>query len=309
MHTQQSSDGLLLGFPEYREPAARLAMAAGLSYSEVDIHTFPDGESRLRLPEKMPSRVAFCRSLDQPNGKLLELILAAASAREQGVKQCALVAPYLCYMRQDKAFSPGEVVSQRIIGKLIADYFSEVLTVDAHLHRISRLSEAIPARIAMNLKATEPMARFLAARLENPLLVGPDQESEQWVAAISAYDKLDYVVASKQRFGDRDVTVKLPQALYQGRDIVLLDDVASTGNTLEVAARELESHAPGSVSVLVTHALFVGDAVQRLRAAGVGNIWSCDSIAHQSNAVYLDAMLGNALAGIFTGDASWQEER
>lgn len=298
----RNSEGLLLGFPEYREPAARLAMVAGLSYAEVNIHTFPDGESRLRLPEKLPSRVAFCRSLDQPNDKLLELILAAAGAREQGVEHCTLVAPYLCYMRQDKAFLQGDVVSQRIIGKLIADYFTEVLTVDAHLHRISHLSEAIPSRIAMNLNATQPMARFLTAQLENPLLVGPDQESEQWVAAIAAYDNLDYVVARKQRFGDREVVVKLPPASYQGRDIVLLDDVASSGKTLEVTARELEVHAPGSISVLVTHALFVGNAQQRLTAAGVGNIWSCDSISHQSNAVRLDEMLGSALAGIFAGE-------
>ena len=297
------SDGLLLGFAEYREPATRLARAARLPYAEVHIHTFPDGESRLLLPEKLPSRVAFCRSLDHPNGKLLELILAAASAREQGVEHCTLVAPYLCYMRQDKAFTPGEVVSQRIIGKLIADYFTEVLTVDAHLHRISHLSEAIPAGVAMNLKATQPIAHFLAARLDNPLLVGPDQESDQWVAAIAAYEELDYVVASKQRFGDKDVVVKLPPAAYQGRDIVLLDDVASTGITLEVAAREIASHAPVSISVLVTHALFVGDAQQRLAAAGVKNIWSCDSISHQSNAVHLDEILGNALALIFSGAA------
>jgi len=298
-----SSNGVILGFSEYREPAIRLARAARLPYAEVDIHTFPDGESRLLLPENMPSRVAFCRSLDHPNGKLLELILAAASAREQGVEHCTLVAPYLCYMRQDKAFMPGEVVSQRIIGKLIADYFTEVLTVDAHLHRIAHLSEAIPAGVAMNLKATQPMAHFLATQFDNPLLFGPDQESEQWVAAIAAHEKLDYVVASKQRFGDKDVVVKLPSAQYQGRDIVLLDDVASTGRTLEVAARELESHAPASISVLVTHALFVGDAQQRLAAAGVENIWSCDSISHQSNAVHLDEILGNSLASIFSGEA------
>ena len=301
MHTRQSSDGLLLGFPEYRESALRLARAAALPYAEVDVHTFPDGESRLRLPENMPSRVAFCRSLDQPNGKLLELVLAAAGAREQGVEHCTLVAPYLCYMRQDMAFLPGDVVSQRIIGKLIADYFSEVLTVDAHLHRISHLSEAVPSGVAMNLKATLPMADFLASRLENPLLVGPDHESQQWVAAIAAQEELDYVVASKQRLGDREVVVKLPSAAYQGRDVVLLDDVASSGKTLEVAAMELEADAPRSISVLVTHALFAGDAQQRLSAAGVENIWSCDSITHQSNAVHLDELLGSALAGIFAG--------
>ncbi|MEN8214761.1 MAG: ribose-phosphate diphosphokinase [Pseudomonadota bacterium] len=297
--SQAESNVLLLGFPEYREPSMRLADTVGAPYAEVEIHTFPDGESRLRLPAELPPRVAFCRALDQPNSKLLELMLAAASAREQGVERCALVAPYLCYMRQDMAFSPGEIVSQPLIGKLIADYFTDVVTVDAHLHRISHLSEAVPARSAINLKAAEPMARFIAGRFENPLLVGPDRESEQWVAEIAAYGKLDYQVASKQRFGDREVAVELPPASYRGRDIVVLDDMASTGRTLETAVKELAPHLPGSISVMVTHALFVDDAEQRLRNAGVGNIWSCDSIAHPSNAVRLDGLLGDALAGIF----------
>ena len=75
----------------------------------------------------------------------------------------------------------------------------------------------------------------------------------------------------------------------------VVDDVVSTGRTLEGAARALLDQGPASVSVLVTHALFVDDAVARLRRAGVENIWSCDSIAHPTNAVALTPLLGGAL--------------
>jgi len=290
-----SNTGLIIGFPEYREPAQRLAEARGLSYAEVGIHSFPDGESCLRLPEKMPSHVVFCRSLDHPNEKLVELLLAAAGARELDVEKLTLVAPYLCYMRQDKAFHPGEVISQQAIGKLLADYFDELLTVDAHLHRVHQLSDAVPAKRAINLNATEPMASFLAKHLEAPVLLGPDEESEQWVAAIAAHEKLTYGVARKQRFGDKQVRVTLPPGHFEGRNIVLVDDVVSTGCTLEAAAGKLASHHPASVSVLVAHPLFAGDALERLRAAGVSNIWSCDTIVHETNAVFLAEMLAHRI--------------
>jgi ribose-phosphate pyrophosphokinase len=291
MSDHPSNAGLIIGFPEYRKPAQRLAESTGLSYAEVAIHTFPDGETGIRLPESMPSHVVFCRSLDRPNEKLVELLLAAAGAREQGVEKLTLVAPYLCYMRQDKAFRPGEVISQHIIGKLLADYFDGLLTVDAHLHRVHQLSEAVPAKEAINLNATEPMARFLVKHLEAPILVGPDEESKQWVAAIAAHEQLPYSVARKQRFGDKQVLVTLPPGHFEGRNIVLVDDVVSTGCTLEAATGKLAFHNPASISVLVTHPLFVGDALERLHAVGVSNIWSCDTVIHDTNAVFLAEML------------------
>jgi len=206
-----------------------------------------------------------------------------------------LVAPYLCYMRQDSAFHPGEVVSQRIIGRLLAERFDGLLTVDAHLHRVHRLREAVPVVRGLNLSATKPMARFLAGRLDDPLLIGPDEESEQWVAAIARHAGLGHRVAHKQRLGDREVRITLPDGPYRGRHLVLVDDVASTGRTLEEAARALIEQAPASVSVLVTHALFVGDAMERLRRVGIKNIWSCDSITHSTNAVSLTPLLVDGL--------------
>jgi ribose-phosphate pyrophosphokinase len=287
--------GLLLGFPEYTEPARKLALAAGLDFALIDVHYFPDGESRLRLPEHIPENTVICRSLDEPNKKLIELFLAVGTARKLGAKKVTLVAPYLCYMRQDRAFHAGEAVSQKIIGNMLADYFDEVITVDPHLHRVHRLEDAVPATNAVALKATDAMSAYLYGRLENPILLGPDEESQQWVAAIAKRNGLEFYVAHKDRYSDNDVQVRLPAADYEGRHIVLVDDVASTGRTLEVACRELRPHRPASISVMVTHALFVEDAVAKIKLAGADNIWSCDSVIHSTNQIELAECLAQGL--------------
>jgi ribose-phosphate pyrophosphokinase len=297
LSSQLNDRCLLIGFPDYREAAQRLARAAGIPYADALIHHFPDGETRLRLPESLPGHVVLCQSLDHPNSKLVELVLAAATARELGVKNITLVAPYLCYMRQDKAFHPGEAVSQRIVGSLLSQWIDALITVDSHLHRVHQLKDAVPVNPAINLSATPVMSAFLGEQMDNPLLVGPDKESEQWVAAIARDSGFDYCVAHKQRFGDQQVRVSLPKADYRNRHIVLVDDVASTGRTLEEATLGLANFKPASISVLVTHALFVGDAQERLRRAGVSHIWSTDAIPHSSNALHLDRLLAKALDG------------
>jgi ribose-phosphate pyrophosphokinase len=285
----------LLGFPDYATEARNLAQQLHLDYRQVEVHHFPDGESKLLLPSTLPEHLVICQTLDRPNEKLVELMLTAAAAREMGAKSITLVAPYLCYMRQDKAFRPGEVVSQKVIGRFLSDHFDALITVDAHLHRIKQLSQAVPLQSALNLNATEAMGRFLHDNCQQPLLVGPDAESEQWVAAIAKEARLDYCIGQKNRLGDRDVDVRLPEYEFTGRDIVLIDDVASTGHTLEKAATELVGRATASVSVLVTHALFVDDACSRLELAGVKNIWSCDSIPHPSNCLSLAPVLAAGL--------------
>lgn len=286
---------IVLSFPVGADAARRLAAALQLEHADIDVHRFPDGESLVRLPESLPPEVIIYCSLDHPNDKLVELELAAATAMTLGAHRLCLVAPYLCYMRQDIAFHPGEAVSQRIIGELLARRFDTVVTVDPHLHRTHDLSEAVPVRQAIALNATGPMAERLAAREDKPLLVGPDEESLQWVRAIAEKSGLDYAVAKKQRFGDRDVRITLPDTPLAKRAVVLVDDVASSGQTLLVAAKALLERGAGPVSVMVTHALFADDALQSLTDAGVYDVCSTDSIPHASNGIALDRLLADAL--------------
>ena len=285
---------MILGFGEYEQQARALAAEAGRAYDDVLVHRFPDGESMLRLPDALPPRVVLCRSLDHPNDKLIELVLAAAEARVLGAQHLTLVAPYLCYMRQDRSFHSGEAVSQRIIGNLLAEHFDALVTVDPHLHRVHSMEQTVPTGHSLALLATDPVGDVIGQRVPGALLVGPDGESEQWVARAATRAGSDYVVGTKVRHGDRDVDIDL-QGDFEGRDVVLVDDVASTGRTLEVAARIIQAQGPASISVVVTHALFAGDALQRLEAVGIRNVWSTDSIPHPSNAIPLAPLLAGAL--------------
>jgi ribose-phosphate pyrophosphokinase len=285
----------MLGFPDYREPAQRVATKAGFNYEDITVHRFPDGESLVKLPDKLLRDVVLYTSLDDPNRRLIELEFAAVTAKALGAKRLTLVAPYLCYMRQDVAFHPGEAVSQHIVGALLARHFDTLITVDPHLHRVSRLSEAIPVRLAIALSAAPVIAGWLQQQGGDTLLIGPDEESEQWVSAIAAPGNFDYGVARKQRFGDNDVRVTLPDCAFRGRNVTLVDDIASTGHTLSEAARQIAERGASSVSVIVSHALFVNDALEILRRAGVESICSTDSIKHESNQLSLDDILSRAL--------------
>lgn len=289
---------LVLAFPEYLSQANRLASRLGSEIAEVSLHRFPDGESLIRLPPFLPEHVIVCRSLDQPNDKLIELLFCARTARSLGAKRLTLVTPYLCYMRQDIANNPGEAVSQRIIGRLLAELFDDVITVDPHLHRISELGEAIPLNNAVTLTAAHEIAAFLKENLRYATLLGPDSESEQWVSAVANEVGFDYVVANKLRHGDKQVDVTLPDKDFGGNPVVIIDDVASTGRTIAKAAEELQTLGVQAIYAVVTHPLFCGDAESHLRSIGIKKIWSTDSIDHPSNVIQLNTLLADAVLSV-----------
>jgi len=289
---------LLLAFDDEAPLARSLAQALDCPLALVDRHRFPDGETRLRLPAQLPPRVVLLRGLQDPNAKLTELLLAAGGARELGVARLLLVAPYLAYMRQDMAFTPGEVVSQRLLGRLLADAFDAVVTVDPHLHRVATLDEVLPGRRGVALSAAVLLGGHVARAVPGAMLLAPDEEAGQWVRAAAQAHGLDHAICYKQRHGDRDVDVALPAARVAGRAVVLLDDVASTGRTLIAAARGALAQGAASVDVAVTHGLFIGNALAEVQAAGVRHVWSSDCVRHSSNAVSVVPLLAEALRGL-----------
>jgi ribose-phosphate pyrophosphokinase len=222
-------------------------------------------------------------------------MLAAAGARELGTTRLTLVSPYLAYMRQDIAFTPGEVVSQRHLGRLLAAWFDAVVTVDPHLHRVATLDEVVPGRRGIALTAAPLLGAWIARQMPAAMLLGPDEEAAQWVRLAAQAHGLDHAVCHKQRRGDRDVDVALPAVPVAGRAVVLFDDVASTGRTLVAATRGLLQSGAATVDVAVTHGLFVDDAVAQIRAAGVRHIWSTDCVPHASNVVSVVPLLAQAL--------------
>lgn len=291
--------GALLCFDDEQAVAQVCADLTGLQLSVVARHRFPDGEVRVRLPEALPARVVIWRGLHQPNDKLVELMLVARTARELGARHLTLVVPYLAYMRQDIAFNPGEAVSQRIVGAFLAELFDAVITVDPHLHRVATLQEAIPVRDAIVLSGAPLLSDHIASQCPaDVLLIGPDEESLQWVAQAADRHGWAHGVCRKTRHGDRHVDIELPALPVRVRPVVLMDDVASSGHTLARAAQLLRAAGAVSVDVAVTHALFADGAVALIREAGVNRIWSTDCIPHESNAVSIVPAVAAQLRGL-----------
>jgi ribose-phosphate pyrophosphokinase len=286
---------MLLHFDDEHRLARRVARAAGMTAETISRHRFPDDEIKLTLPPRLPRRVAILRSLHRPNEKLLELLLAAQTARELGARDLTLVAPYLPYMRQDRAFVPGEAVSQRHVGGFLAALFDRLITVDPHLHRVAGLDEVVPGAEAVALSAAPFIGRYLRAHGIEALLLGPDRESTQWVEAVARASGYEWAVCRKERIGDRNVRIHLPPVSFGERRVVIVDDVASTGQTLAVTARAVQAAGAGRVDVAVTHALFADDAESALVSAGVEAVWSTDSIAHPTNAIGIASLVARSL--------------
>ena len=289
------SDTRVLYFDDEAEAACRFAETAGFSSAVVHRHRFPDGELKLRLPASLPAKVIIYRSLVNPNEKLIELLFVAQTARQLGASDLTLIAPYLAYMRQDIAFHEGEVVSQKIIGRFLAQVFDGLVTIDPHLHRVATLEEASPVKRAITLSGAPLLGDYIAQQIPDAFLLGPDSESAQWIASAAKKHGFDHAACEKIRRGDKDVQVQLPAVDLKGRRVVILDDVASSGRTLAKATHAALEAGASSVDVAVTHALFADDALQVIREAGVRHIWSTDCIAHESNVVSIAAILAEAL--------------
>ena len=288
-------EAVLLGFPDYRLQAKNLARLLKVEYAEVDIHQFPDGESRIKLPTEIPDRIIICRSLNNPNEKLIELYFIIKAARQKGCEHITLVAPYLCYMRQDKAFSPGEIVSQRLTGRFLGGLVDELITIDPHLHRINSLDEIIKVKRSATLTAAPLISNHISLQISDPLIVGPDEESSQWVKQVAEIHNYDYLIADKTRHDDRQVDIVLPESDIANRNVVLVDDMASTGKTLLNTALQLKELGANNIYCAVTHALFVENAYEELLDAGIKQIWSTDSITHPSNCISLTTLLADNL--------------
>ncbi len=286
----------ILGFPDYTVQAQALAAELNAAYAEVQVHHFPDGESRVTVPPSADPYIVLCRSLDHPNDKLVELALTVDVLRKRPIERICLVAPYLCYMRQDAAFNPGEAVSQQVLGNWLGQLVDDLITVDPHLHRVQSLQQVVPGARTCTLHATLPLGDFLAGHCGDALLLGPDEESEQWVSAIAGRHGLRYGVCRKQRQGDHTVRIELPHLDIGGRTLVLIDDMVSTGRTLIQAAHQLHAAGAQQVYALVTHVLCTDESMQNMQDAGIAAVWSTDSIPHPSNRVPLAPLLAQAVS-------------
>ncbi|RFP19555.1 MULTISPECIES: ribose-phosphate pyrophosphokinase [unclassified Duganella] len=287
---------MLMALPGAEQFAGHLRGHLGCEVGELLVHRFPDGECCPQLtPAVAGCDVILVAALNQPDHQIMAVYLSACVARELGARSVGLVAPYLPYMRQDASFAPGQGVTARHFARLLSGCFDWLVTVDPHLHRFHQLSEVY--QIATEVVPAAPeIAAWIAARVERPVLVGPDEESEQWVGQVAAAAGCPYTVLRKVRGGDREVSVSPPPAaLLAGRTPVLVDDIISTARTMIAATQQLKAAGCAPPVCIGVHALFAGAAYAELEAAGAGQILSCDTVPHASNAIGMSAPIAAAV--------------
>jgi ribose-phosphate pyrophosphokinase len=292
--------------PSSISDAKRLASRLDMPVHEIALHRFPDGELRVTVGPAAATTVLYV-PLDQPNDKLLAILFAAEALRRGGARRLVLVAPYLCYMRQDAAFYEGEAISQKVIGRLIAEAVDRVITVDAHLHRTGSITNVFPGIEADNLSAMPAIADVLRAAGLDPgtVVVGPDAESRTWVGELARRIGADYAVAQKTRRNDRSVEIAFTDPkIFAGRPALIVDDIVSSGGTLIACAKALAAAGAKTVDAIITHALFPPNLSHEFFRAGIRSVRSTTSVPHPTNAIALDATLAEALHREIAGAAS-----
>lgn len=283
-------------FADSRQAADRLADLLGCDCRAINVRRFPDGESLIQVAETDSAAILY-RSLDHPNEKLIELVLAASALRERGARRVVLVAPYLGYMRQDMAFQPGEAVSQKVIGKLLATHFDALVTVDPHLHRTASLAAVVPGIDAVAVSAAATLADLLRPEgVPGTILIGPDSESRPWVESVAAPLGLPVMVGEKRRLGDRQVQLAIAGIeRVRGRPVVLIDDLISSGGTLARCAELLLRAGAARVEAVATHCLASPDDLAKLARAGIARVRSTDTVAGPTASVAIASALAAAL--------------
>ncbi|MGC5887506.1 ribose-phosphate pyrophosphokinase [Ralstonia pseudosolanacearum] len=290
---------IVLALPGNQAAAARLAVPLAAEIGDAEMKRFPDGEFRVRLQTPVSdAEVTIVCTLDRPDEKVLPLLWLAIAAHQGGARHVGLVAPYLAYMRQDAIFQPGEICAARHFAELLTRYFDWLVTVDPHLHRIPDLADiyGVPTTA---VQAAPAMAAWVRAHVSQPLFIGPDEESRQWVEHVAGLCSAPWTVLSKTRHSAWNVEVSaIGSNLRTKRTPVLIDDIISTGHTMIAAAQQLQRAGLPRPLCVAVHAVFAKAAYSELSAVAA-DVVTCDTIAHPSNRIDLTEPIAAAISTMF----------
>ncbi|MDR3476772.1 MAG: ribose-phosphate diphosphokinase [Gammaproteobacteria bacterium] len=276
---------IIFSMPENMQLTKSLADKLKIEIGIAEFHSFPDGETYVRIESDVKDKaILLICSLDHPNNKICPLLFMARTLKALGAKKIYLVSPYLPYMRQDKQFKPGEAVTSALFAQLLSGFIDHLITIDPHLHRIKHLSEiySIPTT---TLHATKLVATWIKNNVDSPFIIGPDEESEQWVSLVAKEVNASYAIIKKTRYGDRDVKITVPEINDTSKTPVLVDDIISTGTSMIMAIEQLLLRNFKNPICIVVHALFDQKVEENLMRAGAKQIVSCNTIVNPSNQI------------------------
>ena len=275
--------------------AKRIARKLKATYIKTEKKVFPDGESKItinQIPKK--SIIVVVQSTYPPvDSNLLELLSIVSKVQKFSSKVYAVI-PYMGYARQDREFLDGEIITIGIVGKLLkASGVKKVLTVDIH----SKLALKELKILSENVSAMEVLVKhFKKMKMKNPLVVSPDLGGKERAEKFSNLLKTDFIALNKHR--DRrtgKVNILSEKVDVKNRDLILVDDIISTGGSIVKATKFLKKHQCKRIFVACTHALLVNNAAKNIKNAGVSQIISTNTIPGDSAKVDVSKVISDAL--------------
>lgn len=292
---------ILFALPGNEALTEKMAKQLDAEVGKTLIRQFPDGETYVQIKSDVKDKkVILVCTLHQPDEKLLPLYFLSKTAIDLGAKCTCLIAPYLAYMRQDRRFHEGEAITSEYFGTLLSQFAETLVTVDPHLHRRSSLSEiySISSKV---MHAANHISDWIKINVENPVLVGPDSESEQWVSEVAKNAEAPFMVLEKIRHGDKDVEVSVPNVEnYKNHTPVLVDDIISSARTMIETVQHLNKAGMNPPICIGIHGVFGGNAYQELQKSGVADIVTCNTIPHLSNKIDISDILVEGYNNVFS---------
>lgn len=290
---------LVVGGSASKTLAEKVSKNLNSEFLSIEKERFPDGEIYVRvLGDVEGQETAVIQSTYYPpNQNYMELFLLLDAVRDLGAEKVSAIIPYFAYARQDERFKSGEAVSLRTVAKLIMSAGAdEVFMVDLHAHRIESAPELfeIPAR---NLTAAPTLGRYIdnEYELEDPVVMGPDGEAKQWAERAGEAIGAEWDFMVKKRLGPKEVEITPRELEVEGRDVLIIDDIISTGGTMMKAIEILEDHGARDMYVACTHPVLSDNALENVRNAGAKEVIATDTIESEISKVSVAPVIAEAL--------------
>jgi ribose-phosphate pyrophosphokinase len=287
---------IIVSGPASLELGRKIAIILNVNLIEAESKLFPDGESYIRIPGNVRGEnVVVVQSTYPPQDKhLIELLLMLDAAKDLGARSVIAVVPYFAYMRQDSRFRPGEALSAKTLVKVIeASGVDEFLTFDVHKEKTLELFK-IPA---YNLSAMPAIGDYFSKlSLKDPYVIAPDEGAFHLAKAVAKKLNADCTFFEKSR--DRltgAVSTVAKEIDIEGCDAIIVDDIITTGSTVINVANIIRAQGAREIHSACTHPLLLGNAIEKMRGAGVVNIVGTDCVASGVSLVSVAPIVADAV--------------
>lgn len=285
----------VIGLDSSQDLAKRIARRLKAVYVKTESRVFPDGESKITI-KKIPrqSIVLVVQSTFPPvDTNLLHLLSVISKVRKYSSKIYAVM-PYIGYARQDREFLEGEIITISVIGQMLRTVGAKkVITIDIHstkaLKELKISSENVTA-------VFELVKYFKKLRITNPLVVSPDSGGKQRAKEFAKLLGTDFLYLEKNRNRKTgQVNILTSKVSVKNRNIILVDDMISTGGSIIKSTQFLKKQKCKRIFVACTHALLVNDAEKRIRNAGVSQIISTNTIPRKTSKVDVSKIIAESI--------------